>query len=137
MAGIAMAEGRRGSGFLHHRVLRLLKAGQPYPLTGLQLVERLQAEGDTVSVSQVYRALRRLVEDGAIRKILVAGGYAPVWQEPAILLWCRTCGALREIPCPAAFARLHRIAETAGMTDTRCRIEVPGTCADCSERSRA
>ncbi|NYT42552.1 transcriptional repressor [Sphingomonas sp. R-74633] len=131
MAGIAMAEGKRNSGFLHDRVLRLLKAQHPHPLTGLQLAELLQAEGDVVPVSQVYRALRRLIDEGAIRKILVAGGYAPVWRESVVLLWCRVCGEVREVPCPEVFQRLEAIA--GGLKAPHCLIEVPGVCAACAE----
>lgn len=136
MAGIAMAEGRRGMVFLHQRVLRLLLAHHPRPLSGLELVALLQAEGDMVSASQVYRALRRLTDEGAARKILVAGGYLPVGQEAA-LLWCRGCGKVEAAACPDAFRRLNALARRAGLAGPNCRIEVPGLCADCAAHSPA
>jgi Fur family zinc uptake transcriptional regulator len=133
MAGIAMARRKRGlGGFLHQRVLRLLKAAHPHPRTGLQLAELLQREGDQVSVSQVYRALRRLIGEGEIRKVLVAGGYAPVWHEPAMLFWCRGCETLQAMPCPEAFRRLDTVAAAAGFAAARAVIEVPGLCAHCA-----
>ncbi|MDG2534568.1 hypothetical protein P6144_12980 [Sphingomonas sp. HITSZ_GF] len=134
MAGIAMAERKHATGFLHQRVLRLLEQHYPHPLTGLQLAEQLEHEGEHVLPSQVYRALRRLIDAGEARKILVAGGYAPVGSEPAILLWCRSCGALEAVPCPSLFARLEAGALAGGIAAPRCIVEVPGLCAACAGR---
>lgn len=134
MPGIAMAERRRPHGLLHERVLRLLETGYPHPLSGLQLVDRLQAEGELVPPSQVYRALKRLVDTGAARKVLVAGGYVPAGPEPAVLLWCRTCGKVEAVASPRAFRWLAALGDAVGLAEPRCRIEVPGRCADCAGR---
>lgn len=130
-AGGRMPARKRGAGFLHERVLRLLELRYPRPLTGLQLVELLHGEGERVPPSQVYRALKRLIDGGAACKVLVAGGYVPAGPGPAILLWCRGCGAVQALPCPELFARLEAGAATAGMADARSLVEVPGLCAQC------
>jgi Fur family zinc uptake transcriptional regulator len=130
-----MASGKRLPGFLHQRVLRLLEAGYPHPLTGLQLVELLHAEGDGVPASQVYRALRRLIDEGAARKVLVAGGYVPVGPAPVALLWCRGCDTVEAVPCPELFGRLEAGAGAAGLAAMRFVVEVPGLCAVCARQN--
>lgn len=135
MAGTAMAERQRARRFLHERVLALLEAGYPHPLSGLQLAERLLAEGDPVPASQVYRALKRLIDEGRARKVLVAGGYVPVRLASAILLWCRGCGAVEALASPELFAHLKDHAHAARLTVSDCVVEVPGRCAACSGRN--
>lgn len=128
-----MARRKRASGFLHQRVLRLLEAGYPHPLTGLQLAELLLREdGDVVPASQVYRALKRLIDEGAARKVLVAGGYVPAGREAAILLWCRGCGRVEAVPSPALFRELEAAGDAAGLADPHCLVEVPGLCSNCA-----
>jgi len=126
---------KRGAGFLHERVLRLLEMHYPQPLTGLELVEQLLGAGEAVPPSQVYRALKRLIEAGAACKVLVAGGYVPTGPAPAMLLWCRGCGAVQAVPCPDLFARLEAGAAAAGMREVRSVVEVPGLCSSCAGRS--
>jgi len=133
MAGGSMPGRKHGACFLHERVLELLVQRYPHPLTGLELVELLRRAGEGVAPSQVYRALKRLIEEGAACKILVAGGYVPAGPEPAILLWCRTCATVTAVPHPELFARLEASAAAAGMRDARCVVEVPGLCAGCAD----
>lgn len=127
-----MAGGRMpGRTPLHMRVRELLVQRYPHPLTGLELVELLRRTGEGVAPSQVYRALKRLIEERAVCKVLVAGGYVPAGPEPAMLFWCRGCGTVTAMPGPALFARLEAGAMVAGMRDVRCVVEVPGVCAGC------
>lgn len=118
---------------LHERVRELLVQRYPHPLTGLELVELLRRAGEGVAPSQVYRALKRLIEEGTVCKILVAGGYVPVGPQPAILLWCRACATVTAVPDPKLFARLEAWAAAAGMRDAQCVVEVPGLCAGCAD----
>ncbi len=127
-----MAGSKRGPGFLHERVLRLLELRYPQPLTGLELVALLLGTGEVVPPSQVYRALKRLIDAGEACKVLVAGGYVPAGPGPAMLLWCRGCGAVQAVPCPELFARLAAGAAAAGVRDARSVVEVPGLCSRCT-----
>jgi Fur family transcriptional regulator, zinc uptake regulator len=129
-----MAGGRMpGRAPLHGRVRELLVQSYPRPLTGLELVELLRRAGEGVAPSQVYRALKRLIEDGAVCKVLVAGGYVRAGPEPAMLFWCRECGTVTAVPCPELFARLEAGAMAAGKDEVRCVVEVPGLCAGCAD----
>ncbi|WP_342249501.1 Fur family transcriptional regulator [Sphingomonas sp. OTU376] len=137
MAGGRMAGRKRGAGFLHERVLRLLELRYPRPLTGLELVEMLLDTGEVVPPSQVYRALKRLIDAGEACKVLVAGGYVPAGPAPAMLFWCRGCGTVHAVACPELFARLEAGATEAGMRDVRSVVEVPGLCGRCAGRNPA
>lgn len=128
---------KRGAGFLHERVLRLLETHHPQPRTGLELVEALRAVGEVVPPSQVYRALKRLIDAGEACKVLVAGGYLPAGPAPAMLFWCRGCGAVQAVACPELFARLEAGAVAAGMREVRSVVEVPGLCGSCAGRNPA
>jgi Fur family transcriptional regulator, zinc uptake regulator len=135
MAGGRMPGRKRGAGFLHERVLRLLVLHYPQPLTGLELVGLLERAGECVPPSQVYRALKRLIAGGEACKVLVAGGYVPVGREPAMLLWCRGCGKVDAVPCAETFRLLAAVAEAGGLRDPHSHIEVPGLCAACAARA--
>ena len=135
MAATPMARRKRASGMLHQRVLQLLEARYPHPLTGLQLVELLHEEGDLVPTSQVYRALKRLIDEGAACKVLVAGGYVPIGRKPVILLWCRKCGTVEAVSGAETFRLLEARADAAGLTAARSLVEVPGICAACAGRN--
>lgn len=128
-----MVETRRRAGFLHETVLRLLR-DQPGAVSGLRLVDMIQAEGDAIPPSLVFRALRRLTDRGAVRKIALAKGYVVAGDAAPIDLVCRACGGLAETSAPEALAELHRAVATTGFAGTRMVVEVSGLCGRCAER---
>ncbi len=115
---------------LQDHVLRLLQDHDPRPLTGLGLAAMLRAEGHAAPASLVFRAIRRLIDRGLVRKIHVASAYAPVGDSCAIILWCRACGEVTEIESADGFARLRRAA--AGLADARYIVELAGRCSRCA-----
>ena len=111
--------------------MRILR-DQTRPLSGLQLTAMLRDEEYPASPSLVFRAIRRLIDRGAIRKILVAGGYAPIREDFAIRLFCSRCGKLREIPCTETFDALDHVAATLGFGVLDHIVEVEGLCGRCA-----
>jgi len=93
----------------------------------------LRSEGYLVSPSLVFRAIRRLVDQGSIRKVLVAGGYALVREDRAITLFCGQCGGLYDIPCVEAFDALDHAAAANGLAASRYIVEIEGRCSRCAE----
>ena len=128
-----MAEPRRQPGLVRDRVLRLVeKAGRP--IAGGELSELMREEGLAVPSSMTFRALRQLIDCGAIRKILLARGYACSTTDPMIALVCSRCGEVAEIACAETFDGLDRLAAAAGFAASRQIVEVPGVCRDCAQR---
>lgn len=115
-------------------VLRALERADR-PLSALELTHLLRSRGFPVPPSQVFRAIRELVDRGAVRKILVAGGYLPATAN-ALALFCRECGKVTDTPCPAAFDGLEREATAKGFSISRPMVEVSGVCAECGDAAR-
>jgi Fur family zinc uptake transcriptional regulator len=131
-----MAEPRRPPGRVRDMVLRLVeKTGRP--VAGAKLAELLREEGLAVPPSMMFRALRQLIDSGAIRKILLARGYACSTTDPMIALVCSRCGAVAEIACAEVFGGLDRLAAAAGFATSRQIVEVPGVCHDCAQHGAA
>jgi len=127
-----MAEPKRRPHYLQEALLQILQ-GQRRPLSGPQMAEKLREQGNAVPLSMIFRAIRRLIDRGAVRKILVAGGYALVSEKLVAVLWCRECGELTELRCAEAFEELGSLAAAVGLTDLRYFVEFAGLCARCTE----
>ncbi|MBC9032665.1 hypothetical protein IAG41_09700 [Sphingomonas sp. JC676] len=127
-----MAKAKRRPHYLQDAILQILR-DERRPLSGRELAERLRYEGNAVPLSMIFRAIRRLIDREVVRKILVAGGYAPVSEKLVAVLWCRECGELTEIHCAEAFNELGNLAAAAGLTDPRYFVEFAGLCARCTE----
>lgn len=125
-----MAKPKRPDGTLQDNVLRLLR-GEARPLSGTKLTELLRKEGYVVPSSLVFRAIRRLLDNKAIRKIQLAGGYVIRGPAPRISLCCSRCGAWEEIAHDLSFAGLDAAAEELGFTVFDHIVEAVGTCGRC------
>lgn len=128
-----MAKARRHAGFLHETVLRLLR-DQPGAVSGLRLAEMIQGEGHAIPPSLVFRALRRLSDRGAVRKVALARGYVVTDAAAPIDLVCRACGGLATISAPEARTDLHRAVAATGFAGTHLMVEISGLCSRCAAR---
>jgi Fur family zinc uptake transcriptional regulator len=128
-----MAEPRRPPRSLRDTIQRVLEeAGRP--VRAIELRELVGGQGFRVAPSLVFRAVRELIDRRAIRKILVARGYAPGGGERMITLFCRRCGEATEIACDPAFEALDRLAAAADFAASRHIVEVAGVCRECAVR---
>ncbi|MFA6114447.1 MAG: transcriptional repressor [Sphingomonas sp.] len=125
-----MAENRRRAGYLRETVLQALHAARR-PLSALELRQIFHRQGDPIGPNLIFRGIRQLVERGAIRKVLVARGYAPGSGECRVTLFCRQCGQVTEITCADAFDALDEVAMAGGFAVSRHIVEVSGVCGSC------
>ena len=125
-----MARERRAAGELASRVLALLRR-ERRPLGGLALAGLLRNEGEVVTSNLVFRALRDLVRQGAIRKLHLAGGYVVAGEDREIDLLCTQCGMIGTVRDENAFVALAKAAEAAGFRVRLPVVEVAGICSRC------
>ncbi|KRC79152.1 hypothetical protein [Sphingomonas sp. Root241] len=131
-----MASKRRAAGELDEFLVALLER-EGRPLTGLMLAEILREQGEIVTVSLVFRALRKLVERGTLHKLLLSRGYVPTRSPNEIYLHCTTCGSVGRIANEESFLKIEDVAERCRFRVTRPIVEVVGRCAHCLEREAA
>jgi Fe2+ or Zn2+ uptake regulation protein len=129
-----MAENRRRAGYLRETILQALHAADR-PLSALELRQIFHRKGDPIGPNLVFRGIRQLVERGAIRKVLVARGYAPGSGERKVTLFCRQCGQVTAIACADAFDALDEVAMAGGFAVSRHIVEVSGVCGSCVEET--
>jgi Fur family transcriptional regulator, zinc uptake regulator len=128
-----MANKRRAAGELDGLIVALL-ACEERPLTGLMLTGMLREQGETVTLSLVFRALCKLVEHGIVHKLLTSRGYVLVRSRNEIYLSCTVCGAVGRVVSEATFRRLDAAAERSGFRATRPIVEMVVQCSRCSNR---
>lgn len=126
-----MAEGRRSAGALRARLVALLER-EARPLTGLELVALIRREGEAGSTSLIFRALRDLVHEGALHKLLTLRGYVPVRAPNEAYLCCTRCGAVTRIAQGMPFDAIGRAAAHRGFRVRRPLVEIAGRCAQCA-----
>jgi len=129
-----MARKRRRPGQVRDAVLRLVKNASR-PVGALEIERMLDEEGEAVPANTVFRALRELVDRGAIRKIMVARGYAPGDGAGRIGLFCSACGTLSEVAGADVFGALDDLAAANGFAVSRKIVEVAGICPACASVS--
>jgi Fur family ferric uptake transcriptional regulator len=97
---------------------------------------RLRAEGDTVGLSTVYRAVQELADDGELDSIRTDSGealYRRCSTRHHHHLVCRGCGRTVEVEGPAVERWADRVADEHGFADVSHTLEIFGTCAACRD----
>ncbi|WP_040336979.1 Fur family transcriptional regulator [Candidatus Blastococcus massiliensis] len=104
--------------------------------TAQELHGLLADRGERVGLATVYRGLQVLVEDGRIDVLRGDDGEAAYRRCSTVQhhhhLVCRDCGRAVEVADPPVERWAGRVATEHGFTDVRHRVELFGTCADCS-----
>jgi Fur family ferric uptake transcriptional regulator len=104
------------------------------------LHDLLRHEGATIGLTTVYRHLQALSESGQVDVLRTGDGEAVYRRCPTQShhhhLVCRSCGRSIEVEGPEVEAWASEIASAHGFTDVSHTVEVFGTCAACSRRSR-
>lgn len=100
-----------------------------------QLHEMLKAQGSTIGLATVYRAVQSLSDDGELDLRRTEDGEATYRRCARVghhhHLVCRVCGKTVEIDGPAAEHWADGVAAEAGFSDVIHTIELIGTCSDC------
>jgi Fe2+ or Zn2+ uptake regulation protein len=114
------------------RILELLRNTTEHP-TADWLYRELKKEIPGLSMGTVYRNLRILEEQGAIRKLPAGSTFDrfDADRSPHSHLICERCGRICDVRLPRE-ANLDSDAEReSGFTVTRHRIEFFGLCRSC------
>ena len=118
-------------------VLDVLRSGEAF--AAQELHDRLRAQGSRTGLATVYRALRKLADDGAvdvIREDPVQARYRLCSTKHHHHLLCESCGKVIEIPECDIESWAKKVARKQSFTVRAHRAEILGTCATCSRRSR-
>lgn len=102
-----------------------------------ELHARLRAQGDSIGLATVYRALQQLSEDGEVDVVRTDEGesvYRRCSSGHHHHLVCRQCRKTVEVDSVAVERWARRIAEENGFADVDHVVEVFGTCSDCATK---
>jgi Fur family ferric uptake transcriptional regulator len=102
-----------------------------------ELHARLRAQGDSIGLATVYRALQQLSEDGEVDVVRTDEGesvYRRCSSGHHHHLVCRQCRKTVEVDSVAVERWARRIAEENGFADVDHVVEVFGTCSDCAAK---
>lgn len=113
----------------------LESAGEP--VSAYQLLADLRDKGVTAPPT-VYRALKRLIEEGRVHRIeslnayvVCAAGHAHHGEAGFAI--CDVCGSVVEIPCGGIEEPVEAWAGEMGFTVNNVKVEMHGRCASCSK----
>jgi len=115
---------------LDSRILCAL-AHAPAPMSAYELVDALRDARKTVTVTPVYRALKRLLDRNEIERIETLSAYRIRKTEKCIHCICESCGKILTVPVPQAVAALEAAVKNAGFAPQRFAIEATGHCVHC------
>ena len=100
-------------------------------------LEELQAglsrAGKRADFSSVFRAARKLVADGSVRKVTLEDGrmcFEPIGAHHDHLQ-CTRCGALVPVPCAIPRRTLEAVEARSGVAITDHHVIFVGLCAKC------
>ncbi len=107
-------------------------------LSAQELKEKMEADGRTVSLSTVYRALERLNEEGEVRSIMSIRGQ--LWEvsdqeEQHDHLICTRCGITIEFRDTLVSGFGKTLAERKGYEYLESRFDIFGFCSSCKDKT--
>ena len=122
-------------------VLDFLKKSNCH-LTASDIVSGLKKQGVSIGAATVYRALERLVRDGAAKKITFDSGRCASYHyldrdecSSHFHLKCVRCGALIHLSCEFLKNMESHILNEHGFTVSSGKTIICGVCTHCSENS--
>lgn len=119
-------------------ILQVL-AGTEEFLSAQDLHAALRADGSTIGLATVYRALQEMASGGDLDTVRNSSGEVLYRQcdEPAHHhhLVCRRCGRTQEVEAPQVERWARSIAAQYGYTDIDHEVELFGLCAECSAQA--
>lgn len=106
------------------------------PLSAYTILDQLREEGFRAP-PQVYRALDKLVEMGAVHRLESINAFVACrhpdceGHETAAFAICETCGQVRELNDAHLAHHLRDLAGKDGFVVRKSTVELRGTCATC------
>lgn len=129
------------TGSRNNRLVLEALTGASAPLTAYELLDQLKAEG-LRAPPQIYRALKRLSDDGLVHKLESANAYVACAHATCcggercktshtVFFLCDVCGAVEEVNGQAVIKDVESMAGKLGFTAQSSSLEVHGQCASC------
>ena len=103
--------------------------------TAQQIHALLQASGERVGLTPVYRSLALMAQAGQVDVLLAEDGearYRACSSGHHHHLVCRECGSTVEVTATPVERWARTIAEQNGFTDVSHTVEIQGLCEACS-----
>jgi Fur family transcriptional regulator, zinc uptake regulator len=90
--------------------------------------------GKTCHPNSIYRALKPLVQTGAVHQIAVLSAYKRADCAPSVVMWliCGRCSSVRHVEAAAIHDKLLWIAQQSAFKPAKQHAEVIGICARCA-----
>ena len=111
--------------------------GADKPASAYEILDALREDG-LRAPQQVYRALSKLVDAGAVHRIeslnaFVACKHHECGSEVSIFMLCERCDEVTEVVDAGIAAALESLCVTRQFSGSRQMIEITGTCTACRE----
>ena len=105
------------------------------PLTAYEVIDRISTDG-TWAPPTVYRALKRLIEQGLVHRLesrnaFVACTCQHKMNESVIFIVCEKCDATKELLDVEISTRLKQLADEHSFLVARRTLELRGLCERC------
>jgi Fur family zinc uptake transcriptional regulator len=125
---------KRGLTDNYQRVYRALHSTGA-PMTAYEVLDAVRPHGISAPPT-VYRALKRLVDEGLAHRLESISAYVacadPEHQhDSAIFAICNQCGKIEELLAATIIKRLHARATEQGFKVSGTTVELRGRCAGC------
>ena len=122
----------------HQLVLDALEQASA-PLSAYDLLGVLRDQG-IAAPPTVYRALRRLTEEGRVHRIESLNAYVVCTgkhdhHQSAGFAICDSCGRVAEFPCDGIQAPVDAWAQETAFEITGITLELHGCCAACAKEA--
>lgn len=113
-------------------ILDVLHDASDHPAAD-EIYRRVRRRLPRISLGTVYRNLEVLAEQGAIRRVPVAGQATRFDGEtgPHHHVRCVRCGRLADVPAETCTVSAARVRTASGFRVLDCRLEVTGLCPAC------
>ena len=111
-------------------------------MSAYTILDQLRGEGIKAPL-QVYRALEKLVERGAVHRLESLNAFVacrhPACEahELAAFTICTECGQVSELADDDLSARLEQLARGAKLLLNQATVELSGVCMNCQEAGSA
>lgn len=123
---------------LRRRVLELIwedhRAVKAY-----DLLDRIKPVANTAKPATVYRTLEFLIAQGLVHRVeslnAFIGCRCSNHPHELLLLICRSCGEIEELPAPEVMAAIREESRSAGFSSEHQSIEIIGLCRHCAKKS--
>lgn len=108
------------------------------PMSAYDVLDALRPQGMRAPL-QVYRALNKLIDKGAVHRIESINAFVACTQHEcgahamSIFMLCTRCETAHEFTDPALSAALEGLCADRNFKPAHKLVEVSGLCADCQQ----